>query len=129
MSTMAEKRSTVECDANPPFSHVFLRLPSQNDQPPRAHPHSPVKTEHGRGSPWTTHITLQSSVTSQRCAVEKFKFTRIVQDQTPQIGLFEQLGMPNVIDTLLHDGRDGLLISAGATRNGKVRPKPETTAI
>lgn len=117
---MAKESSSQDFGANPLFSQVFLRLPAQRDQSHRAQSQPSVKTGRSRGSPWPTHITLQLSAASQRCAVEEFEFTRIVQEKTTQIELFEELGMPDVIDELLHEGTDGLLASAGATRNGKV---------
>jgi hypothetical protein len=68
-----------------------------------------------------THITLQPPNDSRKRAVEKFAFTRVFEEDSRQLELFENTGMASLIDGVLNEGRDGLVATLGVTGSGKVR--------
>lgn len=67
-----------------------------------------------------THITLQPPNDSRKRAVEKFGFTKVFQEQSSQIEVFEQTGTVELINNILTAGRDGLVATLGVTGSGKV---------
>ncbi|CRG92582.1 Kinesin-like motor protein 9 [Talaromyces islandicus] len=66
-----------------------------------------------------THITLQPPNDSRKRAVEKFAFTRVFEEDSRQLELFESTGMASLIDGVLNEGRDGLVATLGVTGSGK----------
>jgi hypothetical protein len=70
-----------------------------------------------------THITLQPPNDSRKRAVEKFAFTRVFEEDSRQLELFENTGMASLIDGVLNEGRDGLVATLGVTGSGKVNLK------
>lgn len=67
-----------------------------------------------------THITLQPPNDSRKRAVEKFGFTKVFQQDSSQIDLFEQTGTVDIVSNVLNRGRDGLVATLGVTGSGKV---------
>lgn len=73
-----------------------------------------------------THITIKPPPTDYRKrAIEKFAFTRVFEEDTAQLELFRDTGLPAVIEGVLGqngaEGRDGLLATLGVTGSGKVK--------
>uniref|UniRef100_A0A093VEM0 Kinesin-like motor protein 9 n=1 Tax=Talaromyces marneffei PM1 TaxID=1077442 RepID=A0A093VEM0_TALMA len=66
-----------------------------------------------------THITLQPPNDSRKRAVEKFAFTRVFEESSKQLEVFENTGMPNLVKGVLKEGRDGLVATLGVTGSGK----------
>ncbi|KKA23606.1 Kinesin family protein, partial [Rasamsonia emersonii CBS 393.64] len=66
-----------------------------------------------------THITLQPPNDSRKRAVEKFAFTRVFKEDAKQLDVFENTGMPSLINGVLNEGRDGLVATLGVTGSGK----------
>lgn len=52
--------------------------------------------------------------------MEKFGFTKVFQEHSSQIDLFEQTGTVDLISNVLIGGRDGLVATLGVTGSGKV---------
>lgn len=67
-----------------------------------------------------THITIHPPSDSRKRAVEKFGFTRVFEEATTQLEVFEDIGAPGLVEGVLHSGRDGLLATLGVTGSGKV---------
>lgn len=89
-----------------------------NVEPPtpvEGNPNSHDTTSH------PTHITLQPPNDSRKRAVEKFAFTRVFQEDAKQLDVFENTGLPSLINGVLNEGRDGLVATLGVTGSGKVR--------
>jgi len=75
-----------------------------------------------------THITIRPPANDHRKrAVEKFAFTRVFEEDSAQLDLFRDAGLPEVIEGVLGQrgaqGRDGLLATLGVTGSGKVHNK------
>ncbi|OJD18136.1 hypothetical protein AJ78_01802 [Emergomyces pasteurianus Ep9510] len=68
---------------------------------------------------WPTHITLQPPSDSRKRAVEKFSFTKVFEENASQLELFQEVGMPSLINGVLCEGRDGLVATLGVTGSGK----------
>lgn len=68
-----------------------------------------------------THITLQPPNDSRKRAVEKFAFTKVFEEDSRQLDVFENTGMVSLINGVLNEGRDGLVATLGVTGSGKVR--------
>lgn len=77
-----------------------------------------------------THITLQPPNDSRKRAVEKFAFTRVFEESSKQLEVFENTGVPSLVKGVLKEGRDGLVATLGVTGSGKVGDgfRRETTA-
>ena len=69
-----------------------------------------------------THITIHPPSDSRKRAVEKFGFTRVFEEQTAQLDVFEGTGARGLVEGVLGEGRDGLLATLGVTGSGKVSP-------
>lgn len=71
-----------------------------------------------------THITLNPPNDNRRRAVEKFAFTKVFEEESSQLDLFEGTGVLPLVEGVLgpqgRDGRDGLLATLGVTGSGKV---------
>jgi hypothetical protein len=67
-----------------------------------------------------THITLQPPSDSRKRAIERFGFTKIFQEEATQKDVFEAVGAPEALTSLLQSGRDGLVATLGVTGSGKV---------
>ena len=68
-----------------------------------------------------THITIYPPSDSRKRAVEKFAFTKVFEEQTSQIDVFNGTGAVPLVEGVLDEGRDGLLATLGVTGSGKVR--------
>jgi Kinesin motor domain len=68
-----------------------------------------------------THITLHPPNDSRKRAVEKFAFTKVFEEDAQQLNVFEETGMPSLINGVLSEGRDGLVATLGVTGSGKAR--------
>ena len=66
------------------------------------------------------HVTLQPPNDSRKRAVERFSFTKIFQEESTQLDVFEETGAVQAVKGLLHEGRDGLIATLGVTGSGKV---------
>lgn len=126
---------------NPPTKHssgqtslfqVYLRLrpPITKEEAAHAHrgerylniePAEATDDHDGSQTPPPTHITLQPPNDSRKRAVEKFAFTRVFEEDSKQLEVFENTGMPALIEGVLKEGRDGLVATLGVTGSGKVR--------
>lgn len=71
-----------------------------------------------------THITLNPPNDSRRRAVEKFAFTKVFEEPSTQLDIFQGTGVLPLVEGVLGphggDGRDGLLATLGVTGSGKV---------
>lgn len=67
------------------------------------------------------HITIHPPSESRKRAVEKFAFTRVFEEQTTQLDIFEGVDVPGLIEGVLEGCRDGLIATLGVTGSGKVR--------
>lgn len=71
-----------------------------------------------------THIILNPPNDNRRRAVEKFAFTKIFEEYSSQLDVFQDAGIIPLIQGVLGpnggDGRDGLLATLGVTGSGKV---------
>lgn len=77
--------------------------------------HDVLQSQH----PCPTHITLQPPNDSRKRAVEKFAFTRVFEEDSKQLEVFENTGMPALIQGVLKEGRDALVATLGVTGSGK----------
>lgn len=68
-----------------------------------------------------THITLQPPNDSRKRAIEKFAFTKVFEENSKQLEVFENTGMASMVRGVLSEGRDGLVATLGTTGSGKVR--------
>jgi hypothetical protein len=68
-----------------------------------------------------THITLQPPNESRKRAIEKFAFTKVFEEDSKQIDVFENTGMVSLLNGVLNEGRDGLVATLGVSGSGKVR--------
>ena len=85
-------------------------------EPPSPTSASASAAESGR----PTHITIHPPSDSRKRAVEKFGFTRVFEEQTAQLDVFEGTGARSLVEGVLGEGRDGLLATLGVTGSGKV---------
>ena len=69
---------------------------------------------------WPTRITVQPPNDSRKRAVEKFAFTKVFEEQTNQLDVFEETEMDSLIKGVLGEGRDGLVATLGVSGSGKV---------
>ena len=67
-----------------------------------------------------THITIHPPSESRKRAVEKFGFTRVFEETSSQLDMFQGTGVSGVVDGVLSAGRDGLVATLGVTGSGKV---------
>lgn len=78
--------------------------------------------EDGTASP--THITLNPPNDNRRRAVERFAFTRVFEEESSQLDVFQGTGVLPLVEGVLGpnggEGRDGLLATLGVTGSGKV---------
>ncbi|EED19884.1 kinesin family protein [Talaromyces stipitatus ATCC 10500] len=111
---------------------VYLRLRPPITKEEAAHAHRgeryltvepPEPTEDDNASKTQsrrpTHITLQPPNDSRKRAVEKFAFTRVFEEDSKQLEVFENTGVPSLIQGVLKEGRDGLVATLGVTGSGK----------
>ncbi len=66
------------------------------------------------------YVTMQPPNDSRKRAVERFSFTKIFQEESSQLDIFEETGAVHTVKSLLHEGRDGLIATLGVTGSGKV---------
>lgn len=71
-----------------------------------------------------THITLNPPNDNRRRAVEKFAFTKVFEEPSTQLDIFQGTGVLPLVEGVLGphggEGRDGLLATLGVTGSGKV---------
>lgn len=71
-----------------------------------------------------THIILNPPNDNRRRAVEKFGFTKVFEEDSSQLDLFQGTGVIPLVEGVLgckgSEGRDGLLATLGVTGSGKV---------
>jgi Kinesin motor domain len=126
--------STKQSSSQTSLFQVYLRLrpPITKEEAAHAHrgerylnvePAEPTEDHDGSQTqpPCPTHITLQPPNDSRKRAVEKFAFTRVFEEESKQLEVFENTGMPALIQGVLKEGRDGLVATLGVTGSGKVR--------
>ena len=53
--------------------------------------------------------------------MEKFAFTRVFEEQTTQLDIFEGVDVPGLVEGVLDGCRDGLVATLGVTGSGKVK--------
>ena len=78
-----------------------------------------VPTEDAQ-TPSPTHITLQPPNDSRKRAVERFGFTKVFEEEASQLQIFEGTGTVEILNSVLKNGRDGLVATLGVTGSGKV---------
>jgi hypothetical protein len=70
------------------------------------------------------HITLNPPNDNRRRAVEKFAFTKVFEENSNQLDIFQGTGVLPLVEGVLGphggEGRDGLLATLGVTGSGKV---------
>lgn len=71
-------------------------------------------------TPVPTNIILQPPSDTRKRAVEKFGFTKVFEESTSQLSVFEDTGLDNLVRGVLLEGRDGLIATLGVTGSGKV---------
>lgn len=71
--------------------------------------------------PVPTHITLHPPNDNKKRAVEKFAFTKVFEETSSQMDIFQDTGMGSLIKGVLLEGRDGLVATLGVTGSGKVQ--------
>ena len=78
-----------------------------------------------------THITIHPPSDSRKRAVEKFGFTKVFEEQTSQLDVFNGTGAVELVQGVLEEGRDGLLATLGVTGSGKVCivPAPKASKL
>lgn len=126
--------STKQSSSQTSLFQVYLRLrpPITKDEAANAHRGErslnvePTETTEGHDdsqaqTPHPTHVTLQPPNDSRKRAIEKFAFTRVFEEDSQQLDVFESTGMPALIQGVLKEGRDGLVATLGVTGSGKVR--------
>lgn len=74
----------------------------------------------------STHITIKPPVNDfRKRAIEKFGFTRVFDDDTTQLDVFDGADIKECLTGVLgqegKEGKDGLLATLGVTGSGKVR--------
>jgi hypothetical protein len=71
-----------------------------------------------------THITLNPPNDNRRRAIEKFAFTKVFEEESSQLDVFQGTGVLPLVEGVLGpqggEGRDGLLATLGVTGSGKV---------
>ncbi len=67
-----------------------------------------------------THITIHPPSESRKRAVEKFAFTKVLEEEAGQLEIFKETGVVPLVEGVLSEGRDGLLATLGVTGSGKV---------
>lgn len=83
-----------------------------------------LDVEHIESQP-VTHITIKPPADDHRKrAVERFAFTRVLEECAGQRELFESTGTVQLVEGVLgatgREGRDGLVATLGVTGSGKV---------
>ncbi|RAO64496.1 uncharacterized protein BHQ10_000508 [Talaromyces amestolkiae] len=124
--------STKQPSSQTSLFQVFLRLRPPITKEEAAHAHrgerylnvEPVEITKDNDvsspqNPHPTHITLQPPNDSRKRAVEKFAFTRVFEESSKQLEVFENTGVPNLVKGVLKEGRDGLVATLGVTGSGK----------
>ena len=53
--------------------------------------------------------------------MERFAFTKVFEEHTSQLEIFNGTGAIGLVEGVLDEGRDGLLATLGVTGSGKVR--------
>ncbi|PLB53200.1 kinesin family protein [Aspergillus steynii IBT 23096] len=66
-----------------------------------------------------TQIILQPPSDVRKRAVEKFGFTKVFEESSSQLNVFEDTGLESIIRGVLTEGRDGLVATLGVTGSGK----------
>ncbi|KAF7951282.1 hypothetical protein EAE96_006604 [Botrytis aclada] len=83
----------------------------------------PTEEELGDGTASPTHITLNPPNDNRRRAVERFAFTRVFEEESSQLDVFQGTGVLPLVEGVLGpnggEGRDGLLATLGVTGSGK----------
>ena len=93
---------------------IYPTLPS----PERFLTVEPAENEHQDAPP--THITIRPPSDSRKRAVEKFAFTKVFEEPTSQLEVFDGAGAVPIVEGVLNEGRDGLIATLGVTGSGKV---------
>lgn len=100
---------------------VYLRLrpPIQNKHDAKQEPFLSIEPPEG-DEPFPTHITVQPPNDARKRAVEKFAFTKVFEEEATQLDVFQESGMPSLINAVLLENRDSLVATLGVTGSGKV---------
>ncbi len=100
---------------------VYLRLRPHHAGSTSAEPFLLVEEPRENDAP--THITLNPP-NDRRRAIEKFAFTRVFEEDSTQLDLFQGTRVLPLVEGVLAphggDGTDGLLATLGVTGSGKV---------
>jgi hypothetical protein len=109
---------------------VYLRLrppPTSGQLFPATPTPSPdrfLTVEEAEHQDLPTHITLNPPNDNRRRAVEKFAFTKVFEEPSTQLDIFQGTGVLPLVEGVLGpnggEGRDGLLATLGVTGSGKV---------
>ncbi|KAF3492277.1 kinesin family protein [Arthroderma uncinatum] len=86
-------------------SFLSVELPSGDDE--------------SEAQSWPTHITVQPPSDVRKRAVEKFAFTKVFEEASTQLDVFQGSGMPSLINAVLLENRDSLVATLGVTGSGK----------
>ncbi|EFE36259.1 uncharacterized protein ARB_05198 [Trichophyton benhamiae CBS 112371] len=99
---------------------VYLRLrpPIQNKHDAKQEPFLSIEPPEG-DEPFPTHITVQPPNDARKRAVEKFAFTKVFEEEATQLDVFQESGMPSLINAVLLENRDSLVATLGVTGSGK----------
>jgi hypothetical protein len=89
-----------------------------------ANPDRFLTVEEAEQNELPTHITLNPPNDNRRRAVEKFAFTKVFEENSNQLDIFQGTGVLPLVEGVLGphggEGRDGLLATLGVTGSGKV---------
>lgn len=107
---------------------VYLRLrpapPAGQLFSSTSNPDRFLSVEQAENDALPTHITLNPPNDSRRRAVEKFAFTKVFEEHSSQLDIFQGSGVLPLVEGVLGpqggEGRDGLLATLGVTGSGKV---------
>ena len=125
--------SSTKMPAQTSLFQVYLRLrPALQNQVPKAQEPEPWLLVEPPSLPTTpveetpkasvsTHVILQPPSDSRKRAVERFGFTKVFQEESTQLDIFESTGTVQLVKNILSNGRDGLVATLGVTGSGKVR--------
>lgn len=123
------EKSSKPAQGQTSLFQIYLRLrPPINENAGSQAPKSdtyltvePANTEDSNSAEkWPTRITVQPPNESRKRAVEKFAFTKVFEEQTKQLDIFEETGMDSLMKGVLAEGRDGVVATLGVSGSGKV---------
>lgn len=129
-----QRLQNTTCKMEPPqrtqaaLFQVYLRLrppPTPNQlYPILTTPERFLTVEEAVDDELPSHITLNPPNDNRRRAVEKFAFTKVFEESSSQLDIFQGTGVLPLVEGVLGpqggEGRDGLLATLGVTGSGKV---------